>query len=199
MGILDKIFGSGTATPAARTNGPRSYVVDAMGSSRGKQRRDRMAPGEQVKFLQRLARFTKREALTVSVLLEGKELRAVQQGGDFQGLRVFFEANADGVENKMVDLVRQYRRDGDVTVITDDSGLEDSVRGAGADAMRLSTFVKAWDAATGGGGGGGGSSSKPNRNGRRQRSSRRRQQPQQERASVQGGGDTVRDMIDLVE
>jgi hypothetical protein len=157
-----------------------------------------MAPGEQVKFLQRLARFTKREALTVSVLLEGKELRAVQHGGDFQGLRVFFEASSGGVENKMVDLVRQYRRDGDVTVITDDTSLEDPVRDAGADAMRLSTFVKAWDAATGSGSGGG-SSSKPNRNGRRQRSSRRRQQPQQERASVQGGGDTVRDMIDLVE
>lgn len=195
MGILDKLFSFRFAVPAAKSGGPRSYVVDAMGSDRGKERRERMAPGEQVKFLQRLARFTKREALTVSVLLEGKELRAVQQGGDFQGLRVFFEASSGEVETKVVDLVREYRRDGDVTVITDDASLEKSAGGAGAEAMRLSTFVKAWDAATGGGG----SSSKPNRNGRRQRSSRRRQQPQQERASVQGGGDTVRDMIDLVE
>ncbi len=194
MGILDKLKNLGSAPPPNRTSGTRSYVVDAMGSDRGKQRRERLAPGEQVKFLQRLARFTKREALTVSVLLEGKELRAVQHGGEFQGLRVFFEPDSGGVQNKVVDLVRQSGRDGHVTVITDDKALETPVRDAGADAMRMSTFVKAWDAS-----GGGGSSSKSNRNGgRRQRASRRRQ-PQQERASVQGGGDTVRDMIDLVE
>lgn len=203
MSIFSKIFGggeSGGSTDAIR----RTYVVDPVAAGNGKNKRDRLAPGAQVKLLQRLARFAKREELPMAAVLVGKDLRAVQDGGDFQGVTVFFEPESGSYPARVASVVRERGRGAQVTIITDDPKVEESATAAGAVPMRWSTLLKAMDLGGGGeGGSGGGSGSggkKAPRN--RPRNRRRRNDGEAEpRMSRQGGSDTVavRDLIDLVE
>jgi hypothetical protein len=196
MGLLKIIKDLAGGGESAQGQNSRTYIVDIGGIDRGKTRRERMSPGVQVKHLQRLARFTQREEIPVSVLLEGKELRAVEHGGDFQGIKVYFEADGDAFAKTMLSLVRDRLSRHAVTVITDDAALDVAVQGAGGQAMRLSTFAKALDASTGPSDGNG--SSRSDSSARRPRSRRRRNDPEPKPA-VQGGDETVRDLIDLVD
>ena len=194
MSLLKKIRSLAAGSPPA-AEAARSYIVDIAGAERAKGRRERLSPGAQVKSLQRIARFTKRESLAFSVLLEGKELRAVQHGGEFQGVAVYFEEDADAYHEALLTLVRDRLRRGAVTVITDDAALDQAVLDAGGDPMRFSTFRKALEPATGSDGDG---EPRNPRNDRRGRGRRRRSEPAP-KPSVQGGDETVRDLIDLVD
>jgi hypothetical protein len=217
MSMWKKIFGiSATgggvvagATPAT-AGGRRTYVVDPAGSDGGKGRRERLPPGAQVKLLQRLARFAKRESLPMAAVFVGKELRAVQDGGDFQGVTVYFAPETEAFPARVASVVRERGRGAQVTVITDDPQVEGAAAAAGAALMRWSTLAKAVDqggGGSGGGSGGGGGGGKPTGTGGRKpgrnrpRTRRRRDDDDEPRMSRQGGSDTVavRDLIDLVD
>jgi hypothetical protein len=211
MSIWKKIFGisetGGGAVAGAvpsTAGGRRTYVVDPAGSDGGKGRRERLPPGAQVKLLQRLARFAKRESLPMAAVFVGKELRAVQDGGDFQGLAVYFAPESEAFPARVASVVRERGRGAQVTVITDDPQVEGAATAAGAALMRWSTLAKAVDQGGGAGAGAGGKPTgtggkKPSRN--RPRMRRRRDGDDEPRMSRQGGSDTVavRDLIDLVD
>lgn len=205
MSLFNKLVNSwlpgvGGETAAAK----RRYIIDPAPRMPGKDKREKLTPAEQVKFLQRLSRFARKESLEMAAVFATKELRAVQHRGDFQGIAVYFEPDASGFDHMVANLVREQGQDARVMVITDDDQLEQTVRTGGADAMRLATFVKALDGGGGEGrnGNGGGGASRPSRANRRPRG-RRRNKPASEtpRISRQGGSDTaaVRDLIDLVD
>ncbi len=164
-----------------------------------------MAPGAQVKFLQRVSRFAEKESIAFTVVLGGKELRAVKNGDDFQGVRVYFAEQAGAFAGVVTEQVRNKLKSGPVTFITDDPKLEGEAASVGADSMRLTTFLKAFDG--GGSRDGAGGKSSRNRNRSRNRSrdrsggDRNRRNDDQPRMSRQGGSDTVavRDLLDLVE
>lgn len=172
----------------------RRCIVDP-GSGKS---RDRLPPGVQVKMLQRLGRFAEKEALKVDVVFEGKDLRAVQHGGEFQGVNVFFVSNAADVKGAALKLVRDGGRGNPVMMVTDDTEIEKSVLGAGAQVMRLSTFEKALEGGLRRGGNNGSRGGSRSSGGSRNRRRRNEDQP---RMSKQGGSDkdAVRDMLDLVE
>lgn len=180
------------------------YIVDPAPRKPGKEKREKLTPADQVKFLQRISRFARKEMLDVAVVFATKELRAVQHRGDFQGITVYFEPDGNEFYDMVVRVVREQSEDARVTVITDDDELEQEVRGAGAQAMRMTTFAKALDGAgeSRNGNGGGGGASRPARPHRRARGRRRgKSDGDTPRISRQGGSDTaaVRDLIDLVD
>jgi predicted RNA-binding protein with PIN domain len=189
------------------TGGPapskRRYIVDPAPRLPGKEKREKLTPAEQVKFLQRLSRFVRKEGLEVVAVFATKELRAVQHRGDFQGIQVCFEPDLEGFNQMVADLVRDQSQHARVTVITEDEPLERAVVGMGADAMRLGTFAKALegsgDSRGENGGGGASRSARPHRRPRGRR--RGRGDDESPRISRQGGSDTaaVRDLIDLVD
>ena len=180
----------------------RRYIVDPASRVAGKEKRGKLTPADQVKFLQRLARFAKRESLDMVAVFSTKELRAVQHGGDFQGVRVFFEPDAERFHDMVSSRIQELGEQGThITVITDDNQLESTVQGVGVDAMRMNTFSKALDLNADSRNGSGGNA----RASRSNRRSRSRKRPKQEedapKLSRQGGSDTaaVRELIDLVD
>jgi len=167
--------------------------------SRDKKGRDRLPPGAQVKILQRLSRFAKKESLDLSAAFEGKALRAVEHEGDFQGITVYFASpQGTAYADMVMSIVKRGLRSAQVTGITDDPKLTASIEAAGGEAMRYSTFRKALDA--GGGRNGEGSGNRPNRSNRRSRSrppagesrEAKPKKPAPER-------DPVSDLIDLID
>lgn len=210
MSLWKKLFGGASAgmgagassAPAVR----RTYVVDPGVLEAGKGRRERLSPGAQVKLLQRLSRFAKRESVPMAAIFVGKDLRAVQDGGDFQGVTVYFEPEGDAFADRVASVARERGRGLRVTVITDDPRVETAAAAAGADSMRWSTLAKALDPGGSGGGGAGGGPKPSGTGGKksprgRPRTRRRREGDDEPRMSRQGGSDTVavRDLIDLVD
>ena len=206
MSLFDQIA-SWFKTPEGRTpsHSRRVYVVDPAGMSRDKKGRDRLPPGAQVKILQRLSRFAKKESLDLSAVFEGKALRAVEHEGDFQGIKVYFASPQGSAYAEMVmSIVRRGLRSAQVTGITDDPKLAASIEAAGGQAMRYATFRKALDA--GGGKNGEGSGNRPKRSNRRGRSRPPAGESRESRESREAKPqkpaperDPVSDLIDLID
>ena len=178
----------------ASAGGARRCVIDPGSGIKG---RDRIPPGVQVKMLQRLGRFAEKEGLKVDVVLEGRDLRAVQHGGEFQGVGVFFAAAGDDIARVALKVFNDAARGTPAVLVTDDDELGRAARDTGGQAMRLTTFEKALDGGLRRGRGDGGGRS-GGHGGARNRRRRRDDAPQM---SKQGGSDRdpVRDMLDLVE
>ena len=179
--------------------GNHVYVVDPAYTASGndKKGRGRLNPGAQVKALQKISRFAKREALTLMAVFEGHELRVVSHKGDFHGVQVFFEPEQDAFHRAALGVARDAMKNGAVTVITNDAELVDKVRGAGGQAMRYETLKKALENGSERSAPTGTRSSRPPRG----RKPRRRADEEIVRGSRQGGSDTsrVREMLDLVD
>jgi predicted RNA-binding protein with PIN domain len=133
MSWLDKIKALFSLGGTARQGG-KLYIVDA---GRGQDRRH---PREQLYSLQRMGRFAQKENIRIQAVFEGRDLREVQNGGEYQGVTVYFTDRADAVPGKILDLVRDGQRRHAVTVITGDNGLEAKVGAAGSACLRPSTF-----------------------------------------------------------
>jgi hypothetical protein len=199
MSLIEQLKAWLSPSPGpGRTSSRRVYVIDPAGWSRDKKGRERLAPGVQVKILQRLSRFAKKEAVDITAVFEGKELRAVKHKGEFQGIRVYFAGSAGAsCSDTILSAAKDRRRSARVTVITDDASLTPSIESAGGDAMRLSTFRKALDGPAGKNGDG----DRSQRGGRKGRGGRKRPSDSQpaQKEKQPAARDPVSDLIDLVE
>lgn len=142
MGALDFFkswFGGGTAI-AGQTC--RACIVD-VGSLAGS---GSVPPKQKIQALQRLARYARVESVKMVAVLDGEELRAVDHGADYEGIKVYYAGKSASMGAALQDA---SRRQPDALVVTDNKEAEALVRGQGAATMRLSTFRKAIEAPRG--------------------------------------------------
>ena len=224
MSLLDKIQaffspGNGNAHQAAN----RLYLLDAARILDDKAGGSRIGPREQVQVLQQLARFAEQEKMRLIAVFEGRPLREVENGGEYNGVTVYFADQDTSINDVILKVLKGESRRMPVVVVTADPQFEQKVLAAGGQILRASTFRKALSGGNGGGGIQGGGDR--NRMGNRRRHFRSRggnnggnrpngSQPQPEGeapAAQQSGGeqqpenkpapsnDPVRNLIDLVE
>ena len=160
------------------------YIVE--GGRLAEGRGDKLSPRDQVQLLHQIARFAKQEEVRVQVVFEGRELREVSNGGEFNGVTVYFTEKAAAVADLMIKLARGGGRAS--VVITSDRTLESRAASMGFRTMRASTLKKAMEgggSSNGGGGEGGGRGERFGRGQRQRRPQRQRfqQQSQQQQAS----------------
>ncbi len=189
-----------------------------------------MAPREQIQMLNALARVAKQEGLEIQVVFESERpLREVENGGEFNGLKVYFEPDNE----QLVAMALKLCKGNGGSLVSSGVTMESRATEAGIPVLCSSTFRKAFlQGGLPGGGdrgnrGGGG---REDRNGRDRRGGRDRRRERGDRgdrggnrppreqsqgqpgeaseASDQGGGDSqppkednsaVRNLIDLVE
>ena len=175
-----------------------SCIVDVNRIAGTKSGQDRIPPRIQVQTLQRLARFAKKESVTLTAVVEGKELRAASHGGDYQGITVYFSEKSANLSDAML---QAFRNNTKALVVTDNKELESKIKTQGGQFMRLSTFKKGLDSGAGTNPG-----SQPRSSGsgnRRRRSSggtkQRRSEKEKSETQTNEKKDPVSELIDLVE
>lgn len=158
------------------------YVVEGGRLAEGRGG-EKLSPRDQVQLLHQIARFAKQEEVKVQVVFEGHDLREVADGGEFNGVTVFFTDKAAAVADLMIKLARAGGRS--CVVITSDRALESRAASMGFKTMRASTLKKAMEGggASNGGGGREGGGDRYGRGQRQRRSPRQRYQPQSEQSS----------------
>lgn len=162
----------------------RLYIVEGGRLAEGRGG-EKLSPRDQVQLLHQIARFAKQEEVKVQVVFEGHDLREVANGGEFNGVTVFFTDKAAAVADLMIKLARAGGRS--CVVITADRAVESRAVSMGFKTMRASTLKKAMEGggASNGGGEGGGRGERFGRGQRQRRPQRQRfqQQSQQQQAS----------------
>ena len=204
MSFLDKIRTVFSPGPGKIPSGSgRMCVIDAAGLGRADGKVERLSPGAQIRILQRLSRFAEKESVPISAVFEGKELRAVSHGGDFQGIKVYFASKPGSREDVLLGFLKG--RSSGITIVGGNPRLESRVLESGGQFMRLDTFRKALE------GPGEGSGNGNRRQQGRKKGPRRRGGPQKDRDREQGrrrresqdrpapNKDPVHDLIDVVE
>jgi hypothetical protein len=168
--------------------------------------RGRAAPRQQLQILRSLSRFVQREKIKVIAVMSGQPLDKAPHNKVFEGVRVRYAQSEEGLSKELLKALRQAGPAG--VLITEDAVLEKKVLLSGGTVLRISTFRKLLDdgneqlSGNNNGGNGGGRS-----NGRRPR--RRKPAAQTQNSSVpaekekarnvNGGNDTISQMIDLVD
>jgi len=127
----------------------RLYIIDGAQVAGPGSSVDRLSPRDQVHVLQQLARFAEKEKISIQVAFEGRALREVEHGGEFQGVQVFFADKQAALQDLILDLVRSGSRR-QVVLVTGHRQLEEKAAAAGAQTLRPSTLRKAME--NGGGG-----------------------------------------------
>ena len=150
MSFIGKIlaFISGEGTRATGL-----YIVEGGRLAEGRGG-EKLSPRDQVQLLHQIARFAKQEEVKVQVVFEGRDLREVAHGGDFNGVTVFFTDKTAEVPDLMIKLARSAGRS--CVVITSDRALESRAASMGFKTMRASTLKKAMEGGGVSNGGGGG-------------------------------------------
>lgn len=175
MSFIGKIlaFISGEGARAAGL-----YIVEGGRLAEGRGG-EKLSPRDQVQLLHQIARFAKQEEVKVQVVFEGRDLREVANGGEFNGVTVFFTDKTAEVPDLMIKLARAGGRS--CVVITSDRALESRAASMGFKTMRASTLKKAMEGggvSNGGGGEGGGRGDRYGRGQRQRRGPRQRFQSQ---------------------
>lgn len=213
MSLIDTIRSMFSSGGGGNRSARRLYLVDGA-RILDEKAGGKLGPREQIQVLQQLSRFAAQEKVKITAVFEGRPLREVDNGGEFNGVTVFFVEQAAGVQEQIVKLLRKQGASA-VVVVTANAALEKSVASQGGITLRASTFRKAF-----GSNGGGGSSDRSRQQNRRRHGGRSRPQ-QTSRQPVErsieaassdegaaskqtqpnGGGekDAVRSLIDLVE
>ncbi|NKB25468.1 MAG: hypothetical protein GKR87_14045 [Kiritimatiellae bacterium] len=134
-----------------RRNGAakRIYIVDTKHwmSSNGSKKSP--TPRNQIDYLRDLARFVRKEKLECFSVLEGQPLRKVSDGGDFNGVTVYYAKQGTMFSEVIMKLLKKHISKYEVTVITTDIKLEKQVWDCGGQTFRSSTFGKALDSMAG--------------------------------------------------
>jgi hypothetical protein len=127
------------ASGSARRN-TRAYVVDAARLVDEKTGR-RMAPRDQVQMLNALARVAKQENLEIQVVFESdRPLREVEDGGEFNGVKVFYAPDNDQLVAKALKLCRSAS----AALVSSGVTMESRATEAGIPVLCSSTFRKAF-------------------------------------------------------
>lgn len=219
MGFMNTIKSLFSPAGGSSRPGARTYVVDAARLVDEKTGR-RMAPREQVQMLNALSKIARQESLDLIVLFESdRALREVEDGGEFNGLKVFFAPDTEQLVAKALKLCR-----GGGVLVSSGVTMESRATEAGIPVLSSSTFRKAFLQGGLPGGNGGGDRSNGDRDRRRGRDRRRDRRDRGDRgdrggnrpspkgnggeeesssseAPAEGGEDNsaVRNLIDLVE
>lgn len=195
---------------SARRNG-RLYVVDAARLVDEKTGR-RMAPREQINLLNALSKVAKQEGLNIQAVFESdRPLREVENGGEYNGITVYFMPDS---ESLMAHILKLCRKTNGV-LVSSGANLESRATEQGITVLSSSTFRKAFLQGGGssdrtGGGSHGGRNNDRRRNNDRKRSrngnGRHNNKPQsnggqdnQSSSASSESADPVRNLIDLVE
>ena len=198
MSLMQKIsgiFGGDTATSG---QGNAVLIVDGTGLSDAKKG-EKLSPRQQIDILQNLSRVNKNEEVAVEVVFEGKPLRKVAHGECFDDVKVFFSEDGSKVSALVARQARSHGGSKAVTVVTADQSLEQQIVGGGQTTLRPQTFRKAF-------GGGGRENRGGNRPPRKRRNSdgnnngeRREKKSSPKPKAAKTSGDSVSDLIDLVD
>jgi len=181
-------------------------VVDTAAILKTKGVRGRAAPRQQLQILRSLSRIVQREKLNVTAVFVGAPLDKAPHDKVFEGVRVRYAKSENVLGSELLKALKQAGSAG--VLVTDDAALESKVIRAGGTTLRVSTFRKLLDDGSEQGEGGGGSNV-----GNRQQRGRRDRGPRPDRGGTpppqpqaeeddeeeQRGGDTISQMIDLVE
>ena len=137
MDTIKSFFSPAGGTPSGNS---RMYVVDGARLVDEKTGR-RMAPREQIQMLNALARVAKQENLEIQVVFESERpLREVDNGGEFNGLKVYFEADTEQLVATALKLCRKHGG----MLVSSGVTMESRATEAGIPVLCSSTFRKAF-------------------------------------------------------
>lgn len=203
MGTLTKLKAWFSAEVKASTVVANSCIVDVNRVAGAKSGRDRIPPRAQIQALQRLARFAKKESIRLVAVIDGKELRDVAHGADYQGITVYFSEKSGSLVEAICKASQKHQG---ALVITDNRDVEKKVSAQGAETMRVSSLKKGLDSVLGGSGGSPSRSGAGGNQRRRSSGGGKQRRPAREKSEGVTGKkeepkdvDPVSELIDLVE
>ncbi len=139
MGFMNTIKSLFSPASGSSGRGSRTYVVDGARLVDEKTGR-RMAPRDQVQMLNSLARVAKQENFEIIAVFESdRSLREVEDGGEFNGIRVHFAPDTDQLVAKALKLCR-----GGGVLVSSGVTMESRATEAGITVVGSSTFRKAF-------------------------------------------------------
>lgn len=105
---------------------------------------DRVGPGERFQALSKLARFSSRENLPVTVVFGGRPLREAGDDSDYNGVTVRYGETPDEVRAKLSASLAKAGRSR-AALVTSDAEFEAQMTAKGYGSMRVSTLRKAME------------------------------------------------------
>lgn len=148
---LKSLLGGGSSPDRDRK---RVFIVDAAGLAGGRQSPDRLGPRDQIQILNQLSRFAKAEGIRLCAVFDSKPLREVDDGGEFNGVTVYFTNREKSLDAVILSEAKASLRKGPVMVVCGSYEQEKQAVELGASVMRAVTLRKAMDGGLSGGGGG---------------------------------------------
>ncbi len=115
------------------------HVIDAAGLATG-DGRERLSPRDQFALIKQVAAFTEREKIRCVVLVDGRPLREVPDGGTYKKVTVHYVEGEQGLIDRALSLAS-----GDALLVTQNKKLEQQAQAAGIETLRSQTLRKAWD------------------------------------------------------
>ncbi len=105
---------------------------------------DRVGPGERFQALSKLARFSSRENLPVTVVFGGRPLREAGDDSDYNGVTVRYGETPDEVRAKLSASLAKAGRSR-AALVTSDAEFEAQMTAKGYGSLRVSTLRKAME------------------------------------------------------
>lgn len=103
-------------------------------------------PGRvQIEILQNLSKIAKEEEWDLEAVFIGEELRQVEHGGDFLGIKVFFAPDQAHRPQLILDRAGQAMKTGSALVVTNDPNIEERAEDVGASILRANSLKKGYD------------------------------------------------------
>lgn len=203
MSFVRSIMGFfGGAANGAASDAPTklALVVDMNGFFSGNGQRERPSPRDQFALLQQVAKFAEKEALSVSVVIDGRPLREAPDGKHFKSVAVYYVEQSGQIGERVLALAGRGRG---AVVITQNREIERQARERGVSTLRNATFRKGMEetessAGSGRSGGRGRRRQRPRRNAGSRSDERNTAPKNEQRSQKEAPKDGVSDLIDLV-
>lgn len=143
MNLIRKIFSK--ALNKVDDNKDKIFLIDvsSLMSAQGKGgSSSHIGQKENIELLRALGQFASREALNFVVIVCGKPLREIADGGKYKTLVVYYADKMNEVPVKALELMKKYSQKESVVLITDFVSLEKEALKKGYSVMRCSTLKK---------------------------------------------------------
>ena len=105
-------------------------------------------PGAQRRLLRELADLNRSGSEEVAVVFDGRPLGEVGDGGNLDGVSVYFARRGSDADHRMLELVREASEPARIIAVTSDRRLDESLRTLGARTIRSGRFRKMLDEET---------------------------------------------------